>query len=187
MQIETIKKLFTVQEYRQMAVAGILGPEERTELIEGEVLKMSPIGHRHAMCVARATHLFTTALQGKVIVNVQNPLQLSHYSELQPDIVLLKHRSDFYNTRERIEAGDTLLVLEVSDTTLGYDRNIKLPLFAASGVAEVWIENLNDDELLVYRDPVSRVYSTSLTFRRGALVSLAAFPEIPIKVDDLLG
>jgi Uma2 family endonuclease len=95
MQQETIKKLFTVREYHRMGEVGILDPEDRTELIDGEVIRMSSTGHRHAMCVTRAIHAFTVALQGKALVNPQNPLVLNDYSEPQPDLVLLRYRSDF--------------------------------------------------------------------------------------------
>ena len=187
MQTETIKKLFTVRDYHRMGEVGILGPEDRTELIEGEIIQMSPIGHRHAMCVARANNLFVAALQKKAIVNPQNPLELNDYSEPQPDIVLLKYREDFYKSQGKLLPADTVLVLEVSETTFRFDHKVKLPLYAASGVPEVWIENLNDDELLVYRDPKSEGYKTCLTFRRGDSVSIAAFPEIQFKIHDLLG
>jgi len=187
MQSEVIKKLFSVQDYHRMSEAGILGPEDRTELIDGEIIQMSPIGHRHAMSVSRAMHLFITALQGKATINAQCPLVLNDYSELQPDLVLLKYRSDFYKSRGMVTAEDTLLVLEVSESSLRFDVNTKMPRYAAAGVPEVWIENLNSDELLVYRDPSGGTYKTTLTLRRGDSASVAAFPEILFKVDDLLG
>jgi len=187
MQPEVIKKLFTVREYHRMGDVGILGPEDRTELIDGEIIQMSPIGHRHSMSVARANHFFSAALQGRAIINAQNPLVLNDYSEPQPDVVLLKFRSDFYKARAMVTAEDTLLVLEVSESSLQFDLNTKVPRYALAGVPEVWIENLNSDELLVYRDLSDDTYTTTLTLRRGDLVSVAAFPEILFKVDDLLG
>jgi len=137
--------------------------------------------------VARANHFFGAALQGRAIINAQNPLVLNDYSESQPDVVLLKFRSDFYKSREMVTASDTLLVLEVSESSLRFDLNTKVPRYALAGVPEVWIENLNSDELLVYRDLSGNTYTTTLTFRRGDLVSVAALPEILFKVDDLLG
>src|SRR5262245_5599912 len=126
MEIETTKKLFTVDEYYRMAEVGILGPEDRVELIDGEIVEMSPIGVRHLACVNRATRLFVAAFGDRATVSVQNPLRLGKYTEPQPDIVLLKPRTDDYSAK-RPSAEDALLVLEVADTTIAYDRNVKLP------------------------------------------------------------
>ena len=183
---EVAKKLFTVDEYYRMAEAGILGPEDRVELIDGEIIQMSPIGVRHLGCVNAATALFTAAFGVRAVISVQNPLQLNDYTEPEPDIVLLKPRKDFYRHKHPY-ANDALLVVEVSDTTLRYDRNVKLPRYAAAGVPEVWIENLEDDELLVYRDPVGKIYSTTLTLHAGDSVSVLAFPETIFKVEEILG
>src|SRR5205085_263235 len=163
METEVAKKLFTVDEYYRMGEAGIFDPEARLELIEGEIIEMSPPGIRHMSCVNRATALFADRLPGKAMVSVQNPLRLSRYSEPQPDIVLAKPRSNFYSDK-RLAWEDTLLVVEVSDSTLGYDRNRKMPLYAAAGVPELWIENLQNDMILVFRNPGGKMYSTSLTF-----------------------
>jgi len=185
MQIETTKKLFSVEDYHRMAEAGILGPDDRLELIDGEVLEMSPIGDRHAVAVNIATNRFAAVFGSRVFLSVQNPLRLNDHTELQPDIVLLKYRDDFY--RDRMwTAKEVLLVLEVSDTTLRYDRMVKLPQFATAGVPEVWIESLAADELLVFRGLSDRSYSTALTFRRDDLVSTLAFPEVSFRVGDLL-
>ena len=152
MQAEVTKKLFTADEYYRMLEAGILTEDDRVELIEGEVIEMSPIGNRHAACVDRATELFISALQGKAIVSVQNPVRLNNYNEPQPDIVVLRRRDDYYESQRRT-AEDTLLLVEVSDTTLRYDVNIKLPIYARTAISEVWIENLPEDVLVVCRNP----------------------------------
>ena len=106
------------------------------ELIEGEIIEMSPVGNRHIASVNRATTLFVTRLAGKAIVSIQNPVRLSRYTEPQPDIVLARPRDDYYSG-QRIGPEDTFLVIEVSDSTLRYDRNRKMPLYAKSGVSEV--------------------------------------------------
>ena len=186
METEVAKKLFTVEEYHRMGEAGIFHPEARLELIEGEIIEMSPVGDRHIGCVNRATALFSARLAGRVVVSVQNPVRLSRYTEPQPDILLARPREDYYGGK-RISPEDTLLVIEISDTTLRYDRNRKMPLYAKSGVSEVWIENLQEDLVLVYRKPGPETYSTSLTFHRGELISLAAFPEVLFKIEELLG
>src|SRR5438132_4583560 len=152
METEVAKKLFTVEEYHRMGEAGIFHPEARLELIEGEIIEMSPVGDPHIGCVNRATALFSTRLAGKVIVSVQNAVRLSRYTEPQPDIVLARPRDDYY-ARARISPENTFLVIEISDTTLRYDRHRKMPLYAKSGVSELWIENLQNDVILVYRDP----------------------------------
>jgi len=186
MRVEVTKKLFTVDEYYRMGEAGVFDPEARLELIEGEIIEMSPVGNRHIASVIRATTLFAARLDGKAILSVQNPVLLSQYTEPQPDIVLARPRDDYYAGR-RISPEDTFLAIEVSDTTLRYDRNRKMPLYAKSGVSELWIENLQNDVILVYRNPGPEAYSTCLTFQRGESISLQAFPEVDFKVDELLG
>jgi Uma2 family endonuclease len=186
MQIEATKKLFTVDDYYRMAEAGILGPEDRVELIDGEIIEMSPIGTRHAGCVNAAIAAFSAVLQRRVTVSVQNPLRLSNYIEPEPDLVLLKPRKDSYRGK-RVEGEDVLLVLDVADTTLRYDRDVKLPLYAAADIPEVWIEDLQHDLLLVYRDPQKSTYRTSLSLKRDKSVAVLAFPEVIFKVADLMG
>ena len=141
MQIETTKKLFTVDEYYRMAEAGILGAEDRVELIDGEIIQMSAIGHRHLGCVNRANTLFIESFGRRAVVSPQNPILLSIWTEPQPDLVVLKSRKDFYASKKP-EPADALLVVEVADTSLSYDRDVKLPRYAAAGVPEVWIEDL---------------------------------------------
>jgi len=186
MQIEVHRKQFTVEEYHRMGETGILGPEDRVELIEGEIIKMSPIGVRHVGCVNAATNVLTIALGDRAVVSVQNPLQLSSISEPQPDIIVMKPRADFYRSR-RQEARDSVLVIEVSDTSLKYDRDVKLPLYAQAQVPEVWIENLEENLLLVYTELVNGVYNPQRTLPRTANVSPQAFPDVVISVEQLLG
>jgi len=186
MQIETTtKKLFTVRDYQRMAEAGIFGPEERVELIEGEILEMSPISHRHIVCVNRANRLFVTRVGDRAVVSVQNSLELTNYSEPQPDIAMLKPRSDDYAAK-KVHAEDTLLVIEVAQTTLAYDQGQKLKLYAGAGVPEVWIEDLKNDLLLVYRRPSKDRYSISFVLRHGESISPLAFPDVIFSVDELL-
>jgi Uma2 family endonuclease len=186
MQIELTKRLFTVDEYYQMAKAGIFGPEDRVELIDGEVIQMCPIGDRHAGCVNRINRLLVTSLRDRAVISVQNPLQLSTYTEPEPDVVVLKPRVDDY-AGKKVRAEDALLVIEVVDKTLRYDRQIKIPRYAAAGVPEVWVENLPADELLVYRNPGAKGYSISLTLHRSDIISPSVFPDILFKVNEILG
>jgi Uma2 family endonuclease len=136
MGIELKRRRFTVDEYRRMGEVGILDEDERVELIEGEIVEMSPIGRRHAGIVNRLNDLFTFRLRGRAIVAVQNPISLgSKYSEPQPDLTLLRPRADFY-ADSRPEPPDVLLVVEVMDTSVERDRQVKLPLYARAGVPE---------------------------------------------------
>ena len=156
------------------------------ELLEGEIVEMSPVGVRHINCVNRGTNIFARILGGRAIVSVQNPLQLSEYTEPQPDIAVLRPRDDFYG-ETKISWEDALLVIEVSDTTIRRDRDRKLPLYARAGVSELWIEDLRRNTIFVYRDPGPKTYATTLTFQRGDSISVAAFPDIVFKVNDLIG
>jgi Uma2 family endonuclease len=186
MRAEVTKKLFSVDDYYRMLDAGILAEDDRLELIEGEIIQMSPIGNRHAACVDRATELFIVSFNGRATVRVQNPLRLGKYNEPQPDIVVLKRRADYYASKTPT-ADDTLFVVEVSDTTLRYDTKVKLPIYARTGVAEVWIENLEKDTMLVCRDHAGSNYKTQLTLRRSDSISPLVFPDVIFKVEDLLG
>ena len=186
MRVEVTKKLFTVDEYHRMGEAGILGPEDRVELIEGEILQMSPIGNRHAACVNRATKLLVSALQDRGLVSVQNPVRLDRYSEPQPDVLVLKPRDDFYASTGHT-AADVLLMIEVSDMTFRYDTKTKVPLYAAAGVREVWIEDLKNDVILVYREPSGNSYQTTFQRRHGETIASLAFPDLAFAVNDLLG
>jgi len=185
MRIETTKKLFTVDEYYRMDDAGIFKPDARLELIEGEIFEMSAIGNRHAACVNSAMALFAEAFGKRAIVSGQNPVLLSNYSVPQPDVVLAKLRDDFYFNK-RLSVEDTFLVVEVSDTTRVYDRKIKLPLYARAGVPEVWIEDLQKNRLLVFRNPAGSTFSSSLVLNRNNTVSPLAFPDTSFSVGDLL-
>lgn len=180
------RKLFTADEFYRMAEVGIFGEAERVELIDGEIIEMSPVNQSHMACVNRANELFVLAFHGRGIVSVQNALPLNQYNVPQPDLTLLKPSADYY-AKERHGALDALLVIEISDTTFRKDRNIKLPRYAKAGIPEVWIENLKEGVVLVFRDPAADGYKTKLTLRRGETLSPLAFPDVTFKVEDLLG
>jgi Uma2 family endonuclease len=186
MRMESARKLFTTDDVLKMAEAGLFGPEERIELIDGEILEMSPVGYRHIMCVNRATAFLTEAFGRRAIVSIQNALRLNIHNMPQPDVVVLKPREDFYGSGGASPA-DVLFLVEISDSTLRRDRNIKLPRFALSGIPEVWIEDLKHDLILVYRDPEGSQYRTQITFRRGDSISPLAFPKSIFQVHDFIG
>lgn len=182
MGVELQRRRFTVDEYYAMVDAGILSEDDRVELIEGEIIQMAAIGSRHAACVNRLNQLFVEQAAGVAVVTVQNPVRLSDLTEPQPDLALARARDDFYaGAHPRPE--DTLLVVEVAHTTLGYDRGTKLPLYAVAGVPEVWIVNVEEGEVEVYRDPAPRGFRTMERLGPGQVLHVVALPGIEIPVE----
>ncbi len=185
MAAEPIRRLFTVDDYYQMGEAGILTAQDRVELIEGEIIEMPPIGGPHASHVLRLNHLFMNALGDVALVNVQNPLRLSRRSEPVPDLVLLRPRADFY--LEHPTPRDVFLVVEVCDSSLAYDRGIKLPLYAREGTPEVWLVELHPQQISQHQDPTSNGYRMSRVYHGGDTISPLAFPHLSLAVADILG
>lgn len=177
---------FTADQYHQMGEAGILRDDDRTELIEGVITCMSPIGSPHAGCVFYLSDEFHRQAGSQAIVSVQSPVRLSEHSEPEPDIALLRPRVDYYR-RALPGPEDVLLVVEVSDSTLTFDRRVKLPLYAGAGIPEVWIANLNGECFEVHTDPHEGRYLRREVLPRGAVLSPLALPAIRIAVDDALG
>ena len=180
------KRLFTRKEYHAMGEAGILRHEERVELLEGEIIVMAPPGIPHLTRVDRLTHIFLPlGIQRRAIIRVQNPSVTTQFSEFQPDITLLAFRDDFYESGHP-RPQDILLLVEVADSSLGYDRNLKLPRYAEFGVPEVWIANLRDDRIESYTDPSPEGYRASRIYRPGDTISPTAFPDFQINVSDII-
>ena len=180
------KRLFTRKEYHAMGKAGILAPEERVELIEGEIIVMAPPGIWHLTRVDRLTHIFMPlGIQRRAIVRVQNPSVMTEFSEFQPDVTLLAFRDDFYGSRNP-RPQDILLLVEVADSSLNQDRNVKLPRYAAFGVPEVWIANLRDDRIEAHTEPTPQGYRSTRIYNRGDIISPTAFPDFQISVDDII-
>lgn len=175
----------TVDEYHRMAEAGVLAPDARVELIEGEVVDMAPIGSRHGSAVKRLNQLFSAVVAQRAIVAVQDPLQLGDLSEPEPDLMLLVPRDDFYAERHPT-AADVLLLVEVSDTTARYDRQIKVPLYARHGVAEVWVVDLDARLLRVHRKPARGEYAQITTYAEPGLLAPLALPEAAVDLSRLL-
>jgi len=177
---------FTVDDLERMVRAGILREDARVELIEGELYDMNPIGWAHQACVNRLTELFVRTLHGRAIVQPQGPVRLSERSLPQPDLALLRPRTDFY-AHGGPGPADVLLLVEVSDTTLAYDRDVKVPLYARAGIPEVWLVDLAGGQVLVFREPEHDGYRDSRVYRPGDALSPQAFPDMSLAVDDLLG
>lgn len=185
MAVHVLRRRFTVSEYHRMMVeAGIFGEDARVELLEGEIIRMSPIGSRHSACVARPTALLAR-LHGQAIVWVQNPVALDEHSEPQPDIVSLRFREDFYAQR-LLGPEDVLLVVEVAESWASYDQEVKVPLYGGAGVPEVWVVDLAEERVTVYRSPTSQGYHEVRLALREEIVSPESCPELQVSVAELL-
>ncbi len=186
MSVQIARHCFTVAEYERMGEAGIFSADDRLELIEGEIVEMLPIGSRHAACVKRLSAFLNRRLSQAVIISVQDPIVLNDYSEPQPDVALLKQRDDFYENAHP-EADDVLLVIEVADTTLEYDRQIKVPLYARSGVPEVWVVNLVDERIETFARPAGGSYQVTGLVGRGETVRSQTVAGLAVDASDVLG
>jgi Uma2 family endonuclease len=177
---------FSVDEYHQMAAAGILSEDDPVELIEGEIVEMPPMGSPHAACISRLTHILVAQAGNLAAVRVQLPVRLDERSEPEPDLALVKSGADSYASAHP-GPDDVLSVIEVADTTLHYDRSVKGPLYARAGLPAYWLVDLVHGRVDVHREPVDGRYRTVRAFRRGERATLEALPGIDIAVDDVLG
>jgi Uma2 family endonuclease len=179
-EVERARRLFTIEEYERMAETGILTWEDRVELIEGEIVEMSPIGNAHAAFVANLVHLLVNGVGDRARVWVQGPVRVPPRSKPQPDLALLRPRS---YVRAGATAKDALLVIEVADTSLRYDRTVKLRLYARAGIPEYWIVNATAETLEVYRSPSGERYADLQHPARGETIAPLAFPDATISID----
>jgi Uma2 family endonuclease len=181
------RRRFTLEEYHRMGEVGIFGEKERVELIEGEIVEMSPIGSPHAGTVDRIAHVFSQRLGGRAIVRVQGPVLFADLvSEPLPDVTLLIPRRDFYASGHP-GPSDILLIVEVMDTTVAYDRGVKLRLYARAGVAEVWLANVNTRRIEGYRQLGPEGYEESRIFQEDDRLSIQAFPDVAFTTRELPG
>jgi Uma2 family endonuclease len=176
----------SVRDYELMIKEGILTENDQVELIRGEILKKMAIGDPHTACVKRMNRLFGARLAPHALLSIQDPIVLAT-SEPEPDVALLKLRSDCYATGKPT-AADVLLLIEVADTSLDYDRSVKRPLYAEAGITEYWIANLLDQVIEVHRlpDAVLGTYQHMEILARGQQVEALAFPGEIFQVNDLL-
>ncbi len=166
-----------------MAEAGLLSEDDRVELIDGEIVEMTPIGWRHANCVNDLNMLLARFAQGRYVVSVQNPLTISEHGELQPDLVLHAEPPP----GRLPDPDDVALVIEVSDTTLAYDRDVKLPRYARSGVPEVWIVDLEGRRVESHWAPSAKGYRVSGEFGPGEQARSDSVEGLSLPVDEILG
>ncbi|MHB8577644.1 MAG: Uma2 family endonuclease [Dehalococcoidia bacterium] len=177
---------FTVDEYLRMGETGIFGPEERTELVDGEILQMAAIGELHAVCLRKVTRWSYSNLPTDVIILVQDPVRVPPDFMPQPDAAIVRARPDEYRSGHP-GPSDILLLIEVSDTTLGYDLGRKLGAYATAGVPEYWVFAIIRKQILVHRKPDAGRYTEVFEVGRGAAVSPLAFPDVSLTVDAILG
>ena len=176
----------TVHDFHRMGEAGILPVEGRLELIEGEIIAKAPIGSRHAAIVTRANMLFGQAVAGRAIVSVQNPIILGKHSEPEPDLALIQPRDDFYAVALP-RADEVLLIVEVADTTLRYDREIKIPLYARHGIPEVWLIDVDGRTLTVFETPAEGRYRDERRAEPVHILAPKALPGVEVDLSRLFG
>jgi len=180
------RRRFTSAEYHAMAEAGILAEDERVELIAGEIVRMAPIGSRHAGGVKRLNRRLTRDLGERALISIQDPIAIGDNSEPQPDVAVLRPRPDDY-THSHPKPADVLLIIEVADSSLAYDRGVKIPLYAAAGILEVWLVCLDERLVEVHRDPAPAGYRNIRGLQSGDRISPLAFPDFELTVDAILG
>lgn len=186
MSVQVERWVFTADEYHRMSEAGILTEDDRVELIDGEILRMSPIGSRHIGCVNRLNALFSDRVGKLAIVSIQNLIHIDDYSEPEPDVALLKPRADFYS-QSLATAEEVLLIIEVADTSVEYDRYVKLPVYARAGIPEVWIVDVPGAGVEINTEPLNGVYQQSRRAIRGEMLTPLSFPSIKVSVEDIVG
>jgi len=174
----------SVADYHRMSEAGIFSADARVELIEGEIIDMPPIGIDHAYVVTKLTALLTRKAGVNAIVYAQNPINLNHHSEPQPDIALLRYRDDFYR-HTRPGPADIILLVEVADSSLRYDLDVKLPLYARHGIPEVWIVDLQRQRLEIHRRPEESAYLEKRCPDKGEFISPRGLAECGFDLEDL--
>jgi Uma2 family endonuclease len=182
MTVQIVRRPFTVADYTRMREAGILSEDDRVELIDGEVRVMSPIGPVHAAIVKRLNTILSRLLPNTAILSVQDPIQLHDYSEPQPDLAILQYRDDFYAQAHPV-ADDVLLVIEVSDTTVEYDRDEKLPRYAQANIAEAWLIDVNNFTVEQYVQPRNGKYLVKTIVERGDTIAAQSVAALQIDVD----
>lgn len=179
------ERAFTVGEYYRLARHGILTEGDRVELLDGRIYEMAPIGSGHAQCVRRLTEFLVLRVAPRALVSIQNPVRLDDRSEPEPDVALLVPRDDYDSRHPRPE--DVLLVIEVADTSLDFDRHVKPLLYARAGIPELWVVGLREERVHVYRRPGPNGYAEQAVIERGGALRITALPDVDaIPVDAML-
>lgn len=185
-QVRPQRRLFTIDEYEQMIDAGVFDEDEHIELIKGEIVKMAAIGLRHEGCVRRLTKLLERRVGDIAIVSVQNSVRLPAASQPEPDVAVLAWDDEYYSER-RATPHDVLLLIEVAESSLRYDRTVKVPLYAVAGISEVWVVDLKGSRIEIYSDPVGGQYERVKQVGRGETLQILAGSAATLTVDEVLG
>ena len=175
-----------VETYDRMAESGLIPPDARVELIDGEIVTMCPINSEHHGCVVFLTNWAVRTFGARALTACQGPVRLDDYNEPEPDLAVIRPRSDHYRTSHPAPA-DVFFLIEVMNTSAAYDRGVKLGLYARSGIPEVWLVDLNAERVDVYRRPEGNVYREITVHQRGQSVAPQAFPDATLTVDQILG
>jgi len=186
MVVQILRWQFTVADFARMAAAGIFAEDDRVELIDGEVRVMSPIGPRHAAIVKRLNALLSRQVATTAIISVQDPIQLTDYTEPQPDIAVIRVREDFYAHAHPLSA-DVLLVVEVAETSLEYDREEKVPRYAQARIPEVWLIDVERETVTQYTQPDGTRYRGEQTLQRDHVLISTTMSHLQLAVDDIFG
>ncbi|MBE9206396.1 Uma2 family endonuclease [Nostoc sp. LEGE 06077] len=186
MTVQLLRHKFTVQQYHKMIESGVLTEDDRVQLIRGEIIEMSPIGTKHAACVKCLNKLLSSKLRDRVLIAIQDPVELSDNSQPQPDVALLKPRDDFYAAAHP-QPQDIFLLIEVADSTIIYDREEKIPLYAEANIIAVWLVDINEQVVEVYQQPSATEYQDIQKFSGGESLSIPGFPDVTITVNEIFG
>lgn len=181
-EIERARRLFTVEEYDRMVMAGVFRPEDRLELIDGEIVEMSPIGPRHAACVNNLSRILVAGIGERAVVWAQNPVTVPPRSKPEPDVALVRSRS-YLQAHPGVE--DVLLFLEVAETSRAYDRRVKLGVYARAGIPEYGIVDTSSETIEAFSAPGRAGYRDTRRIARDELVAPAAFPDVRISAAEL--
>jgi len=180
------QRQFTVDEYHRMGEAGVFSENDRVELLDGQIYAMSPIGGAHAACVRRLDRLFQRKVGSQAIVSTRNPIRFNEASEPKPNLALLSPRDDDYATRPP-RPNDVMLVVEMTDTSAAFDRDVKCPLYARAWIPEFWIVDLTEDRIEVHRAPRDDEYTEKQPVERGQSIPVQALSALePVSVPDVL-
>lgn len=175
---------FSVDDYYKMIEMGMIDDYERSEIIDGQMVPKMTIGDKHAMAVDRLARILIKSLPDMVLVRIQNPLRISDFDEPEPDVVLADLTK--YDGNRHPRPAETILVMEVSDVSLKNDRDVKLPLYADAGIAEVWIVNLRDNVIEIHQDPSLGIYQQVKIFKSGGQATSNVLPELSLEVDAII-
>ena len=186
MAVPLVRKRFTTHDFHRMAEAGIIGEDDRYELIAGEIVEMAAIGSKHSACVTTCTQICYERLGRSVVIIVQGPIQLGPDYEPQPDLIIARQRTDNYRENNPTPE-DILLLLEVADSSFAYDQTVKMPIYAAAGILEVWLVDLNRQRILRYSEPHEGNYKIVRQFRPGRQITSVVVPELSVATGAIFG